>query len=799
MFGQYCGRCAAAWALIGKGTAGALLLSVLLGTGILPARAGDPENLRRAELSGIAQIVQKEIRAGRIPGAVVLVGNEGRIVYRKAFGYAALGPEKMPMTVGTLFDLASLTKVVATTTAVMQLVEQGRVELDAPAARYWPAFGENGKGAITVRELLTHYSGLSPDLNLATPWSGYRGALRAIIAEKPVAEPGTRYVYSDINFEALGEIIHRVSGEALDVYCAKHIFGPLGMRETTFRPPAWERYRIAPTEYLDGKLRWGEVHDPTAYRMGGVSGHAGLFSTAGDLAVFAQALLDGGSYHGVRILDGPIVERMTIPQSPPGKVRLRGLGWDLAAPFAPNRDDLLPVGAYGHTGFTGTLLWIDPVSRTYVIILTNRVYPFGKGNAGPLREAVINLLSAHLAPLTDAQVAARRPLLGRYYAEVGEPNGAGPVQTGVDVLEAERFVPLKGLRVGLITNQTGVDAHGNRTADLLARAPGVRLVAIFSPEHGLYGDLDEKVASGMEPSLGLPVYSIYGQVRRPTGAMLQGVDALVFDMQDAGARFYTYITTMAYAMEAAAKHGIPFYVLDRPDPIGANVVQGPILDADLESFTGYFPLPVRYGMTIGELAEMFNAEDHLGADLHVIRMRGYRRSDWYDQTGLRWVAPSPNLRTLAETALYPGVGLVEGANVSVGRGTNMPFELVGAPWIDAERLAQYLNHRDIPGVGFLPTAFTPGANRYQGRLCHGVRIVLTDRQALDAPALGVEIASALTRLHPEKFQTQRILGMVGARWVLAAIRRGEDPRLIVAQWHRELRDFARLRGRYLLY
>ncbi|MHB1531028.1 exo-beta-N-acetylmuramidase NamZ domain-containing protein [Acidithiobacillus sp.] len=786
--------------MIWKETAWALVLSALLCMGILPAQAGsDPERLHQGDLSGIAQIVQKEIQAGRIPGAVVLVGNEGRIVYRKAFGYAALGPEKIPMTVGTLFDLASLTKVVATTTAVMQLVEQGKLELDAPVAKYWPAFGENGKDAITVRELLTHYSGLPPDLNVETPWRGYDAALRLIIAQRPVTAPGTRYVYSDINFEALGEIVHRVSGEPLDVYCAEHIFGPLGMRETTFRPPSWEQYRIAPTEYLDGKLRWGEVHDPTAYRMGGVSGHAGLFSTASDLAVFAQTLLDGGSYHGVRILDRRSVERMTIPQSPPGKVRLRGLGWDLAAPFAPNRDDLLPVGAYDHTGFTGTLLWIDPLSRTYVIILTNRVYPFGKGNAGPLRKAVISLVSSRLGPLTDAEVAASRPRLGRYYALVNRPYGAGTVQAGVDVLEAERFTPLKGLRVGLITNQTGVDANGNRTVDLLSRAPGVRLVAIFSPEHGLDGDLDEKVASGMEPSLGLPVYSLYGNVKRPTGEMLQGIDALVFDVQDAGARFYTYITTMAYAMEAAAKHGIPFYVLDRPDPIGANVVQGPVLDADLESFTGYFPLPVRYGMTIGELAEMFNAQNGIGAKLHVIRMRGYKRRDWYDETGLRWVGPSPNLRTLTEASLYPGVGLVEGANVSVGRGTDAPFGLVGAPWIKAKGFARYLNERDIPGVRFVPVTFTPSASRYQGRLCHGVRVVLTDRYVLDTPALGVEIASALTRLYPEKFQTRNILGMVGAGWVLEAIQRGEDPRLIVAQWRGSLQDFERLRSRYLLY
>ena len=433
MFTQYAGKNGASRALTWKGALWALVFFVLLCTGILSAQAGaDPERLHRADLSGIAQIVQKEIQSGRIPGAVVLVGNEGRIVYRQAFGYAALWPERIPMSVGTLFDLASLTKVVATTTAVMQLVEQGKLALDTPAARYWPAFGENGKEAITVRELLTHYSGLAPDLNPRTPWRGYRGALGAIIAEKPVAAPGSRYLYSDINFEALGAIVQRVSGESLDVYCAKHIFGPLGMLQTTFRPPAWERYRIAPTEYLGGKLRWGKVHDPTAYRMGGVSGHAGLFSTAGDLAIFAQMLLNGGALHDIRILDRRSVGQMTVPQSPPGKVRLRGLGWDLAAPFAPNRDDLLPVGAYDHTGFTGTLLWIDPVSRTYVIILTNRVYPFGKGNAGPLRKAVVQLLSSHLGPLTDAEVEASRPRLGRYYALVNRPDvGPSKVQTGM--------------------------------------------------------------------------------------------------------------------------------------------------------------------------------------------------------------------------------------------------------------------------------------------------------------------------------------------------------------------------------
>jgi len=328
---------------------------------------------------------------------------------------------------------------------------------------------------------------------------------------------------------------------------------------------------------------------------------------------------------------------------------------------------------------------------------------------------------------------------------------------------------------------------------------GVTLAAVFSPEHGLDGVLDRKVASGVDARTALPVYSLYGEVMRPTPAMLRGLDALVFDVQDAGVRFYTYISTMAYAMEAAAAAGLDFYVLDRPNPIGAERVQGPLLDNDLRSFTGYFPLPVRYGMTAGELAQLFNRENHIGAKLHVIAMQGYRRGDWYDQTGLRWINPSPNLRSLTETILYPGVAMVEGANVSVGRGTATPFELMGAPWIDAAQLADYLNARQIAGVRFSPASFTPDENRYVGKLCHGVRIALEDRDTLDSPALGIELAAALHRLYPRDFKLAGTLGMIGSRRVLQAIEQDRDPRDIAALWQDALRDFETRRARYLLY
>jgi len=745
---------------------------------------------QQIDLAAITEFTEAEIQAGRIPGAVVLVGNRTKVLYRQAFGKRATEPDQLPMNADTGFDLASLTKVVATTTAIMQLVEKNKLSLDAPVSKYWPQFAINNKKTITVRQLLTHYSGLRADLDLHPSWSGYHAAMTLIVAEKPVSVPGQNYLYSDINFEILAELVRRVAGLSLDVYCAKHIFRPLKMQHTGFKPAF--RSDIAPTEYLDGRLRWGETHDPTAYRMNGVAGHAGLFSTADDLAIFARMLLNGGSLNGVRILSRHSVKQMTIPQSPPGK--LRGLGWDIGAPFAANREQLIPVGSYGHRGYTGTLLWIDPVSQTCVIVLSNRVHPHGKGDAGPLRRGILSIVSAGLASGSDQQIRAARPELAAWQAL---PEIAAKVASGLDVLVAENFASLQGLRVGVITNQTGIDAKGIHIVELLKQAPGMKLAAIFSPEHGMQGILDETIASGT--AAGLPVYSLYGEVRRPTDAMLEGLDALVFDIQDAGVRFYTYATTMAYAMEAAAQKGIAFYVLDRPDPISAEIVQGPLLDADLKSFTAYFPLPVRHGMTLGELAGLFNAEANLGAKLHVIRMRGYGRRDWYDETGLPWVRPSPNLRTLTQATLYPGVGLVEGANVSVGRGTDTPFERLGAPWINGKELSDYLNRRGINGVFFMPADFTPDAAVFKNQSCHGIRIILTDRVAIDSPLLGIELASALYRLYPEQFKLQKTLGMIGNRRVLQEITDGQDPKMIATHWQDEIKEFAALRNKYLLY
>jgi uncharacterized protein YbbC (DUF1343 family) len=379
------------------------------------------------------------------------------------------------------------------------------------------------------------------------------------------------------------------------------------------------------------------------------------------------------------------------------------------------------------------------------------------------------------------------------------PACAAQTLTGIDVLEAEKFIPLVGKRVGLITNQTGIDRNRQSTIDLLAHAPGVKLVALFSPEHGIRGALDERVASTTDEATGLPIYSLYGETQRPTDAMLAGVDAIVFDIQDAGVRFYTYITTMGYAMEVAAAHHVAFYLLDRPDPLGGERIEGPMLDRDRTNFVGYFPMPVRMGMTLGEMAKMFNVGKKIGCDLHVIRMQNWRRQMYFSDTGLPWVNPSPNLRSPDATILYPGLEMLQAAGVSVGRGTPRPFELLGAPWILGEELAAFLNRRAIPGVRFESEKFTPDSGLYNGELCEGVRVVLTDRNALQTILLGLEIASALGKLYPSKFETGKMIFLLGNATTVKQLADGSDPMVIVASRKKEIEAFRNIRVKYLLY
>ncbi|MDX2203812.1 MAG: DUF1343 domain-containing protein [Hyphomicrobiaceae bacterium] len=379
------------------------------------------------------------------------------------------------------------------------------------------------------------------------------------------------------------------------------------------------------------------------------------------------------------------------------------------------------------------------------------------------------------------------------------PAAATRVLAGIDVLVKDGFAPLEGPRLGLLTHQAGRAADGRRTIDVLATTPTVRLVALFSPEHGLGADREGRVSGGMDAATRLPIHSLYGATNRPLPQMLAGLDAIAIDLQDAGVRFYTYATTMAYVLEEAAKARIKVIVLDRPNPIGGAGMSGPLLDRDQRSFVGYFEAPIVHGLTMGELARLFNAENRIGADLVVIPMQGYRPASWYNETGLAWASPSPNLRRLEATVLYPGIGMLEFSNLSVGRGTGTPFEVVGAPWIDAAALARELQQRRLPGLRVAPTEFVPRASKFVSERCFGVRFTVTDRRQFDAVRLGVEIASALRRLHPDAFQSRELLRLLGSREALAAIETGKDPAAIVASWADPIARFRSLAQPYRLY
>jgi uncharacterized protein YbbC (DUF1343 family)/CubicO group peptidase (beta-lactamase class C family) len=750
----------------------------------------------------IDRAVDEAIAQGKLPGAVVAIGHDGKIVYEKAYGRRATVPAAEAMTEDTIFDLASLTKVVATTTALMQLFEQGKYRLNDKVTDYIPEF-QGGKSDITLRNLFTHFSGLKPDVQLVPPWAGYQTGIRLACTTPPDGPPGARFVYSDINFVLLGELVRRLSGQPLSDYARDHIFRPLGMMDTMFQPPAALAPRIAPTERVtkDSPPLRAVVHDPTARYMGGVAGHAGVFSTAGDLARFAQMMIDGGTLDRVRIVSAATVQKFTEPQTPPDQAILRGLGWDIDSPYSGNRGELFPIGSFGHTGFTGTSLWIDPASRTYVIILANSVHPAGHPSLTALRSKIATIAAASVGIETRGLTLTG---YGETFAAAGahrevERNAA--TRTGLDVMVERDFQPLAGKRVGLITNQTGVDRLGRRNVDLMRQA-GIDVAALFSPEHGFAGREDRPaVPDATDPATRIRIYSLYGATPRPTPSMLRGIDALVFDIQDVGARFYTYETTLVYAIEAAAQAGIPFYVFDRPNPIGGTHVEGPLLDAARTSFVGYLPgLPVRHGMTTGELARLANGERKIGAALTVVPITDWRRGDWFDSTNLPWIDPSPNMRSLNAALLYPGLCLLEAAkNFSVGRGTDAPFEQVGADFIGGRELAGWLNSRQIPGVRAYPTSFTPAESNFRGVRVEGVRFQVTNRELFDSTRLGLELAAALQKFYPGKIDFSVCKQLIGSDDVIRQLSDGEDARTIQQSFSDAVAGFLLVREKYLLY
>ncbi len=768
-----------------------------------PAPAPKAPTFRAEKLAAIDTAIGNAIAAKKTPGGVLWLERDGEI-YRKAYGQRALVPTPEPITDDTIYDAASLTKVIATTTSVMQLVERGKLDLDAPVARYLPAFAKNGKQAVTLRQLMTHMSGLRPDLDYKPVWSGTATALRMACDEKLHSIPGSAFVYSDINYVVLGELVHLVSGRTLDVYSAQEVFQPLKMIDSGFLPPKAQWPRIAPTEQsaqTDGKMLRGVVHDPTSRMMGGVAGHAGLFTTAADLARFCRMLLNGGELDAVRILQASSVAEMTRVQND-GNDR-RGLGWDVDSRFSANRGRWFPAStSFGHTGYTGTSVWIDPGSRSFIVFLTNRVHPDDKANITPLRRTVATLAAEAMGLETHA------------------------VLNGIDVLVRDDFAPLRGLRVGLITNQSGRDRDNRSTIDLLHAAKDVKLVALFSPEHGIRGTADASVNDTIDEKTKLPVYSLYGEApprppgqsnadrdmaviraRAPKPEQLRDLDALVFDLQDIGARFYTYPAALGAALEAAGREHKKFFVLDRINPITDRLVEGPVMTSH-PTYTGYHTVPPRYGMTDGELAKMLNAERGFGADLTVIPCENWTRDMWFEQTGLSWINPSPSMRSMTAAILYPGLCLIEGTSVSMGRGTLKPFEQVGAPYIDGEKLAAEMNRAGLAGVRFEPVRFTPVAALYPGPVstlklankeCGGVRVVLTDRDHCAVVDVGITLALTLQRLYPENFKVDAMARLLANDETLADIKAGKSLAEIKAHWAAPLAAFEARRKNFLIY
>jgi uncharacterized protein YbbC (DUF1343 family) len=681
---------------------------------------------RDEKLLEIDVAVRDAIAEKKLPGGVLLIEHQGERVLR-TYGNRAVVPAVEKMTADTIFDAASLTKVVATAPSIWLLIARGKLSLDQSVRSVLPEFTDD---AVTLRHLMTHTSGLKPSLP-HEGWSGYEAGIRKALAEKPQNRPGAIFRYSDINYILLGEVVRRVSGEPLDVFARKNVFVPLGMRDTGFRPALSKR--IAPTE---NGLR-GVVHDPTARLMGGVAGHAGMFTTAEDLAKFARAVLRGGFFP----------RGMTEIASPPEVAVQRMAGFDVDSNYSRPRGDLFPDGSFGHTGWTGGFFWIDPSSRTFYIFLSNRVHPDGKGSVVLLQWRLGTLIAESLQDVTFVPPHRR----------VGYVTGGGDAQNGIDVLHASGYAALQGMRVGLITNQSGIDRAGNPTVDLLRSAPGVTLAAIFAPEHGLRGTADEKV--GDEQYHGIPVFSLYGERRKPAPEQLANLDALVFDIQDVGTRFYTYISTMGLAMEAAAEAKKKFIVLDRVNPIGGDVVEGPMLVGKTD-FVAWHPLPIRHGKTVGELARQFRDERPIDVDLTVVPVQGWQRWQWQDEAGLPWVNTSPNMRSLNAAALYPGIGLLERA-LSVGRGTSTPFEILGAPYIDGSALIREVGR--LPGVSLTPVRFTPTASVHKGEECGGVRITISDRRALRSVDVGLRIADALVRLYGAKFPVDEMQPLLRTR------------------------------------
>ena len=753
-----------------------------------PEEAG----FRPGGVDEVDRVLDEFVEEGAFPGGVVAVGHRGALAHLRAFGRLTYDDASPAVEVDTIYDLASLTKVVATTTMAMILVDEGRLDLDEKVQDFLPLFQGPGKDQVTVRHLLTHSSGVDWWAPLYKELKGPEAYLQHIQAMELAYEPGTDSKYSDLGMILLGEILQRVSGRPLEEFVHERVFEPLAMTDTFYRPAQELLPRIAPTEFDEwrGRLLRGEVHDENAFALGGIAPHAGLFSTAGDLSRFVQMLVNGGVLEHHRIVSRDTVELFTRKAGEGESTR--ALGWDTKSPEKSTAGSYFSPRSFGHTGFTGTSIWVDPDRELFVILLTNRVHPTRDNQlirqARPaVADAVVNALSDQYRELP-----------------VAEPETV--VDEGLDRIAAGEDFGLRGKRLGLVVHAASVTADGRHAIDVLRDAE-LDVVRLLTPEHGLQSRAaaGEHVESGRDPVSGLPVVSLYGDHRKPTKKDLKGLDTLVFDLQGAGVRFYTYVSTMILCLEAAAERGLEFVVLDRPNPLGGERIEGPVSaprEVVPESFVNMAPGPLVHGLTLGEMARFVNQRLKRPARLTVVPMKGWERHMVWSDTGRAWVAPSPNLRSPEAAIAYPGVALLEATTVSAGRGTVEPFLFFGAPWARPSEVQVSVPGFELDPVTFSPVGSPAAPNpKFAGQRCHGMRVRVTDPAKAEPYRLGIELLIAFQNQAEFEWRGggEALTWLVGTQRLLDDLRAGKTVEEIIEADLADHEAWRRARESVLLY
>jgi uncharacterized protein YbbC (DUF1343 family) len=719
-----------------------------------------------------SKALEDAVKASHAPGGVACVGERDRILFCGACGLRQSIPQPQPAEPGTLYDLASLTKVVATTTAILMLRDDGALDLDQPVTEILPvpAFRR-----FTIRHCLTHTTGLAPGI----PWFREVNSINEVLQRVSLGDisspPGARRVYSDLGFIILGKIVELTAGDSLDAFCRRRIFTPLGMSQTRFRPPAEWAANCAATENCPwrGCVMCGTVHDETCWAMGGVAGHAGLFSRAEDLALFCRAL-----YERRLLPEKTVAEMSTLGQVP--VYPWQGLGWKID-PWSSGSEGFLPSRtAIGHTGWTGTSIWLDLQTGLFSILLGNTCHP-SRDN----RNNLVFRREFH-APLA------------RFFFHTSTNT-----HTGLDRLTWSEFDEVKGKRLAVLTNSAAVDQLGRPLLDVLRLSTDTQVKYIYTPEHGLQitAEAGERIASQGGP---LPIVSLYGDQLRPDLAQLRDIDLFVIDLPDVGSRYYTYMATMLRCLQACAAARKPVLVLDRPNPLGGVVIEGPVA-REFGKDVCCAPIPARHGMTLGELALFFRDRMLRAQKPHVMvsELDAWPRERLFAECSLPWVAPSPNMPT-PETALaYAGTCLFEGVNMNEGRGTDTPFLLIGAPWLDAESVAGAILEDERPGCRLETLLYTPvpilgkAANpTFKNESCSGIRIVIEDPSSVRSFTLAVALLAAIRRRHPNDLKFNPHFDVLaGTSNLRERIERAESALNIVGAYARELNEFDAARPR----